>query len=131
MVCTQQTKEQEDKFAHRKCKNIPLGDIVCCMKYRIKEHRTARNLTQEQLAQLAGSSKGFISQLESGKRDPSAETLRSLAAAFDIDVTEMIAPENDAAREAIDLLEIFQKLSHEDRQAVAHIARMMLPKDDR
>ena len=117
-------------FALRKFCTQAFSGIVCCMKYRIKEHRTTRGWTQEQLAQLAGSSKGYISQLESGKRDPSAETLRSLAAAFNVDVTEMIAPENDSAKEAIDLLETFLKLSPKDRQAVAHIARMMLPHSD-
>lgn len=99
------------------------------MKYRIKEHRTKRGWSQEHLATLAGTSKGFISQLESGKRDPSAETLRSLAAAFEVDVTEMIEPEDDAARQAIDHLSVFLKLRPEDRDAVVRIAVGLKPDD--
>lgn len=100
------------------------------MKLRIKEHRQARGWSQEHLATLSDTSKGYISQLESGKRDPSAETLRSIAAALELDVTELIAPESEEARDAIELLMIIQKLSPEDRDALARIARKMLPYDD-
>lgn len=100
------------------------------MKYRIKEHRQARGWTQEQLAEMANASKGYISLLESGRRDPSAETLRSLAAAFGVDVTALIEPSTDAARSIIDHLEIFQKLSEADRAVVARIALSMAPKDE-
>lgn len=99
------------------------------MRYRVKEHRTARGWSQEYLAKLAGTTKGYISQIETGKRDPSAETLRSLAAAFDVDVTEMILPENDLARQAIDHLSVFLRLDPEDRAAVARIALKMSPDD--
>lgn len=100
------------------------------MKYRIKEHRQARGWTQEQLAEMANASKGYISLLESGRRDPSAETLRSLAAAFGVDVTALIEPSTDAARSIIDHLEIFQKLNEADRAVVARIALSMAPKDE-
>lgn len=99
------------------------------MKYRIKEHRKSRGWSQEHLASLAGTSKGYISQLESEQREPSGEMLRSLAAAFGVDVTEMIEPGDDAAREAIEHLSIFMKLSPEDRAAVARIALGLKPDD--
>lgn len=99
------------------------------MKYRIKEHRKARGWSQEHLASLADTSKGYISQLESGQRDPSAEMLRSLAAAFEKDVTEMIEPENDEARQAIEHLAVFLKLSPEDRSAIARMAVGLKPDD--
>lgn len=101
------------------------------MKFRVKEHRLERQWSQEHLANLAGTTKGYISQIENGKRDPSAETLRSLAAAFGLDVTEMIAPETDEAVEAIEILMVFQKLRPEDRDDLLRIARKMIPGDER
>lgn len=99
------------------------------MKFRVKEHRLEREWSQEHLAKLAGTTKGYISQIENGKRDPSAETLRSLAAAFDLDVTEMIAPETEEAIEAIEILTVFQKLRPDDRNDLLRIARKMVPED--
>lgn len=46
---------------------------------RIKERRTALGWTQDVLAQKAGISKGFLSDLENSKRNVSAETLLDVA----------------------------------------------------
>ncbi|MDF3606106.1 helix-turn-helix transcriptional regulator [Paracoccus sp. DMF-8] len=100
------------------------------MKFRIKEHRDARGWSQLHLGQLAGLSKGYVSLLENGRRDPSAEALRSIAAAFGIDVTELIEPSSDGAQKLIDHLTVFQQLSEDDQDAIARIARKMLPNED-
>lgn len=105
--------------------------MLSAMKFRIKEHRLARKWSQEHLATLAGTTKGYISQIESGKRDPSAETLRSIAAALDKDVTDMIAPETDEAKKAIEILTLFQKLLPDDRDDLLRLARRMLPEAER
>ena len=100
------------------------------MKYRIKELRGARGWTQQHLADLAGTSKGYISQLESGDRSPSAETLRALASAFRVDASQMIAPSSDEARDIMHHLEVFQRLSAEDRATIARLAEKLLPNDE-
>jgi y4mF family transcriptional regulator len=46
---------------------------------RIKERRNELGWTQEQLAQKAGISKSFLSELENGKRSVSADNLLDLA----------------------------------------------------
>jgi len=46
---------------------------------RIRARRTELEWTQEQLAQRAGLSKGFISDIESGKRNIGADTLLALS----------------------------------------------------
>lgn len=114
------------------CKSIVAArhGMVCAMKYRIKEHRKARGWTQEQLAQMVGTTKGYISQMENGVREPSAETLRSLAAAFGVDAVQMIEPDSDEARAIMNHLATFQKLAPEDQLAVARIAEKLLPRDD-
>lgn len=45
--------------------------------------RTDRGLTQQQLAELLGTSVPTVSRLESGQHRPNVETLQKLACAFD------------------------------------------------
>lgn len=113
------------------CKSIAAArhGMVCGMRYRIKEHRKARGWTQEQLAQMVGTTKGYISQMENGVREPSAETLRSLAAAFGVDAVQMIEPDSEESQSIMNHLAIFQRLSPEDQAAVARIAEKLLPRD--
>jgi transcriptional regulator with XRE-family HTH domain len=117
------------KFSHRKYHPRASYETTVQMKYRIREHRKRHGWTLDHLAELSGLSKGYLSLLEGGKRDPSAESLRSLAAAFSVDVTEMIEPENDEARQAIDHLAVFLKLNPEDRKAIARMAAGLKPDD--
>lgn len=100
------------------------------MKYRIKELRLARGWTQEQLADLAGTNKGYISQLESGKREPSAETLRSLATAFNVEAVHMIESSTPTDAATVRMLMIFEQLSPDDQAAIQHMAERLLPKGD-
>ncbi len=56
----------------------------------IKVYRNHRNLTQAELGEAIGSSKAYISQLETGRRNAGKATLRKLAKALDVD-TDMLS----------------------------------------
>ena len=49
---------------------------------RIREIREARTLTQDQLAERSGVSKGFLSDIENNKRNPSSEYVLKIANAL-------------------------------------------------
>ena len=55
----------------------------------IKVYREHRSLTQAELATTIGSSKAYISQLETGRRHAGKSTLRKLAKALNVD-TDML-----------------------------------------
>ena len=55
----------------------------------IKGYREHRSLTQAELAEAIGSSKAYISQLETGRRNAGRSTLRKLAKALNVD-TDML-----------------------------------------
>ncbi len=55
----------------------------------IKVYRNHRNLTQAELGTAIGSSKAYISQLETGRRNAGKATVRKLAAALKVD-TDML-----------------------------------------
>jgi DNA-binding XRE family transcriptional regulator len=57
---------------------------------RVRRLRLLRNLTQAEVAEKAGVSQSYISQLESGRFVPSAYLLRALAAALGVEPAELV-----------------------------------------
>ena len=56
----------------------------------LKEIRTRRFLTQEELAERAGVSPATIVRIERNQAEPHISTMRKLAKALDIDPTELL-----------------------------------------
>ena len=64
------------------------------MGYKIREVREAKKMTQEELAQKSGVSRGTISALENGtERSVLSGTLRKIAEALDTTVAEIFFSE--------------------------------------
>lgn len=62
------------------------------MGYKIKEMREAKNMTQEELSDASGVSRGTISALENGtERNTTSKTLMKIAAALDTTVDNIFA----------------------------------------
>ncbi|MFL5707352.1 MAG: helix-turn-helix domain-containing protein [Ktedonobacteraceae bacterium] len=55
----------------------------------VRRLRHDREMTQEQLAELADLSINSVSQIETGQASPSLETIVKLAKAFEVDVGEL------------------------------------------
>lgn len=96
------------------------------MRYRIREHRKKRGWTLDQLADEVGTSKGYLSDLETGKRTGGIEMLRTIARALHVSEGEIFTPENDDEREMLDHIAIFQQLSAQDRDAISRMAKGLL-----
>lgn len=94
------------------------------MRLKLKEIRKTRGLTLDQLADLSGLSKGFLSQLETGNRQPSSETLSVLAETFAIAITDLIDGEDDS-REILRLDELARSMSAEDLRRLVAIAETL------
>lgn len=58
---------------------------------RIKRHREAMELSQEEFAQKCGLSKNYIGMLERGERNPSYLTLVQIAKRSNIFIVELVA----------------------------------------
>jgi transcriptional regulator with XRE-family HTH domain len=52
----------------------------------IRQHRTARNLSQKELAQRVGTSHSAISRIESGRHGFTVDTLQRIAQALGVDL---------------------------------------------
>ena len=57
------------------------GNLMASVGERIRKRRTELGWTQDVLAQKAGISKSFLSDLENGKRNVGADTLYDIARA--------------------------------------------------
>lgn len=70
--------------------NKDIGSLSNKICKRVKFERIKRNLTQEQLAELADLNRNTISNLEREEYSPTIETVEKLATAFGMDVLEFI-----------------------------------------
>jgi DNA-binding XRE family transcriptional regulator len=59
-------------------------------KHPVRAWREHRKLTQEQLAEAAGISKSYLSQIESGKRRGTTNVLVALANALGLDLDDVV-----------------------------------------
>ncbi len=58
---------------------------------RLKYLRISREITQSELAKKSKVSQSTIAQIESGKKDPSINTLKQIASALDIEIAILFA----------------------------------------
>lgn len=65
------------------------------LPHRLKTFRRARLLTLEQLAERTNLTKSYLSKLERGLSEPSISTVLKLAAAYDVDISELIGTEKE------------------------------------
>ena len=64
---------------------------------RLKEIRVEKGITQVQLAETMGISKGTVAMWETGKREPNFETLNQLSEIFDKRIDYILGYSNDAS----------------------------------
>jgi transcriptional regulator with XRE-family HTH domain len=56
---------------------------------RIQTLRDQRKITQEELAEKANLSRGYLARLETGRHDPSATTLAKIAKALRVPIASL------------------------------------------
>ena len=92
---------------------------------KLKNLRQSKGLTVYRLSQETGISQNHIMELESGKRNPSVETLRRLCDALGVNLSEMFNDSRDISYLSSDereLIECFRKLSDEKSKLLLKIA---------
>ena len=65
-------------------------DAVVYIGQQLKNTRTRRLLTQEELAEKAGVSAATVVNIERDNQEPQFRTIRKLAKALDVDPTELL-----------------------------------------
>jgi transcriptional regulator with XRE-family HTH domain len=75
---------------HRQSLEEAKMPVVVYIGEKLREVRTRRLLTQEELAQKAGVSQSTIANIERDNAEPQFRTIRKLAKALDVDPTELL-----------------------------------------
>jgi transcriptional regulator with XRE-family HTH domain len=69
------------------------SEAAATIKKNVKTRRQELGLTQQQAADLAGITQGYLAQVETGKRLPTTETLIDLASALQTTPAAILSPE--------------------------------------
>jgi transcriptional regulator with XRE-family HTH domain len=67
-----------------------MSALLHALGQAIRQVREDRNLSQERLAELAGLHRTYISSVEQGRRNVSAENIYKIANALGVSMTELI-----------------------------------------
>ena len=62
------------------------------LRTNIKKFRNAKKLTQEELSEMAGISRDYLSEIERGLRFPSMKRLDMIAVALELDTYKLLKP---------------------------------------
>ncbi|SRR5260221_14271791 len=81
--------------------NLPVRQRVA---ERVKQLRTARGWSQEELAERAGNTGRHISQIETSKVNPTVDVLASIASQFGVDVADLFGDPSSAATGSLCLI---------------------------
>ena len=84
---------------------------------RIRELRRSEGLSQEELAEKIGISSKYLSSIERGKENPTFDTFIKLAAALNIDLTEIFnfSHKGKSAKELRDFISGLIKTGNEEK----------------
>ena len=107
-----------------------MKDIAKVLGQRIRGHRTARGLSQEKLAELAGCHPTYIGQVERGEKNATVESIAKIAAGLGISLStlfEKIGSEEDGGSTIP--LACYELLSAKPKEEQEHIYRILLEMD--
>lgn len=75
-------------------------DIRALVGRNVRRARIEQGLTQEELADRAGTSQFYVSSLEAGRRNPTIETVHALAVAMGLpDWLVLLRPDGERAKD--------------------------------
>lgn len=68
---------------------LPMSRHRRALAIAVRELRARRGMTQEQVSEASGRSRGFVADLESGRRGASFEAVAAVAEALDVSLAEL------------------------------------------
>lgn len=94
---------------------------------RIREERTKYRLTQEQLAEAAEINESYIGQVERGEKNPSLETLVSIANSLGVTVDYLLQDEVNVKPNSLinELISITKDKDPDELRLMLNICRMI------
>lgn len=91
---------------------------------RVLAMRTARGMTQQQLASAAGISLATLSMIERGRNRPRIGTLRRIAAALSCDPADLLSEIRELSADEAEVVAIMRRVPEDQRQILVRQARV-------
>ena len=85
------------------------SDLRAILGENLKKYRTIKGFSQAKLAEIIDISPNFISDIETGKRWLSSDTLVNLAEALGVEVFEFLLPQQAPTNEVTAFIETYTK----------------------
>lgn len=107
-----------------------MSEIAKVMGQRIRNYRTAKRLSQERLAELAGCHPSYIGQVERGEKNATVESIEKICMALQVSLStlfENIGVEGNEARNIP--LECYEFISSKTKEEQEQIYRILLEMD--
>ena len=107
-----------------------MSDIAKILGQRIRNHRTAKGLSQEKLAELSGCHPTYVGQIERGEKNATIESIEKIATALNVSLSrlfEKLGVKENGARDIP--LECYEFLSAKTKEEQEHIYRILLEMD--
>ena len=108
-----------------------MSDIAKILGQRIRNHRTAKGLSQEKLAELSGCHPTYIGQIERGEKNATIESIEKISSALNIPLSrlfEKLGSQEDGTRNIP--LECYEFLSAKTKEEQEHIYRILIEMDN-
>ncbi len=91
---------------------------------RIRQYRSNRGITQEELAYMIGSSSAYICNVELGKKKPSLQMLSEIADAMNLTVNDFLYDRKPADVDSItDILTLFNQ--EKQQRIIRHLTEFI------
>ena len=98
---------------------------------RLRELRKSNNVSQQKLSKYLNFGYTAIANYESGRNQPSLDTVKKIAQYFDVTVDYLIGAsdyprsEKDITDKEAELLKIFRRINDEERDALLKVVNLM------
>ena len=91
---------------------------------RIRQYRSIRGITQEELAYMIGSSSAYICNVELGKKKPSLQMLSEIADAMNLTVNDFLYDRKPSDTDSItDILALFNQ--EKQQRIIRHLTEFI------
>jgi XRE family transcriptional regulator, aerobic/anaerobic benzoate catabolism transcriptional regulator len=106
-----------------------IDDFVAEIGALVRLGRAKHGMTRRQLAEESGASERYLAQIESGQGNPSVIILKSIAAALDVPIIELL-PHGRGRTAALDrVIDLLERVPKSELPAIAELIETRTPPD--
>ena len=107
-----------------------MSDIAKILGKRFRNHRIAKGLSQEKLAELSGCHPTYIGQIERGEKNATIESIEKIAIALNIPLSKLFEKLDTTDEGARSIpLECYEFVSEKTKEEQEHIRCILLEID--